>query len=363
MAQLLGEITWRDPILRSVSDPAWEAEVKRRTGHVGEVDRRVAPSAWLREACVASVALRPSVLPQRLFNIGAMVTAQENSCRYCYGTNRAFMRILGYSEAFISRIEQDTQVAELDPRERAFISFCRHLARSRPRPARAEREALVALGYAPLAVNEMALVIASFCFYNRISTLVASPPELALERMANGPLGRLLNLVGPLIRGMLMRPRSPIQDPLDTAALSRGPFGAVIATLAGLPGATMFRVALDGAFASSVLPHTTKALMFAVVARTLDCRRSEDEARGLLVAGGFSDPEIETALSSLDSARLSPLDAKILSWVRGTVSYQPESIQDQTRELAGGIGEAAILEAIGVAALANSTVRLAMLLE
>ncbi len=44
MAQLLGEITWRDPILKPVSDPAWEAEVRRRTGMVGEVDRRVASS-------------------------------------------------------------------------------------------------------------------------------------------------------------------------------------------------------------------------------------------------------------------------------------------------------------------------------
>ena len=44
---------------------------------------------------------RPVAMPQRLFNIGALVTAQENSCRYCYGANRAYMKILGYSESFI----------------------------------------------------------------------------------------------------------------------------------------------------------------------------------------------------------------------------------------------------------------------
>ena len=43
--------------------------------------------------------------------------------------------------------------------------------------------------------------------------------------------------------------------------------------------------------------------------------------------------------------------------------YQTAVIQKQTSTLAADIGDAAMLEAIGVAALANATVRLAMLLE
>ena len=49
--------------------------------------------------------------------------------------------------------------------------------------------------------------------------------------------------------------------------------------------------------------------------------------------------------------------------MRDTVYYQTAAIQNQTRALAADIGSAAVLEAIGVAALANGTVRLAMLLE
>ena len=82
----------------------------------------------------------PSALPERLVRIGSMVTAQENACRYCYGANRAFMKMLGYSEAFIQSVERDVQLAEMDPRERAFVDFCRNLARSRPRPSRSARE-------------------------------------------------------------------------------------------------------------------------------------------------------------------------------------------------------------------------------
>jgi alkylhydroperoxidase family enzyme len=360
MAQLLDEIEWGQAILPRVSDSAWEAEVKRRVGQVSEVDRRVAASPWAREVCVLIVSYRPVAMPQRLFNIGALVTAQENSCRYCYGANRAYMKILGYSESFLRRIEQDATFAELDDKERAFISFCRSLARSRPRPMKADYEALVASGFAPLVVSEMAMLIALGCYYNRIGILIACPPELAFERVANGFVGRLM---GPVMR-MVMAMRPPAQPPtLDAATLSDGPFGTIVATLAGLPGATIFRTALDGAFASAVLPRSVKALMFAVVARTLGCRISEIEARKLLVAEGFSDDEIDSALLTLRSPRLSQRDARLIPWVRNTVYYQTAMVQQQTATLATEIGDAAILEAIGVAALANATVRLAMLLE
>ena len=360
MAQLLDEIEWGQAILPRVSDPAWEVEVKRRVGQVSEADRRVASNPWVREVCVSIAAYRPVAMPQRLFNIGALVTAQENSCRYCYGANRAYMKILGYSESFISRIEQDATFAELDEKERAFISFCRSLARSRPRPMKADYDALVALGFASLAVSEMAFLIALGCYYNRIGILIACPPEHAFERVANGILGRL---IGPVMR-TLMSMRKPAQPAiLDAAALSGGPFGTVVATLTGLPGASIFKTALDGAFASAVLPRSVKALMFAVVARTLGCRTSEVEARKLLAAEGLSDDEVDSALVTLQSPRLSQRDARLIPWVRNTVYYQTAMVQKQTAALAAEIGDAAILEAIGVAALANATVRLAMLLE
>ena len=233
MAQLLDEIEWGQAILPRVSDPAWEVEVKRRAGQVSEVDRRVASSPWVREVCVSMTAYRPVAMPQRLFNIGALVTAQENSCRYCYGANRAYMKILGYSESFISRIEQDATFAELDEKERAFISFCRSLARSRPRPAKADHEALVALGFAPLAVSEMAMLIALGCYYNRISILIACPPEHALrargQQFSRAPDGTID------ANGHVDAPAGAPAT-LDAATLSDGPFGTVVAPWQGCRG-------------------------------------------------------------------------------------------------------------------------------
>jgi alkylhydroperoxidase family enzyme len=358
VAGLLNDIPWGEPILPTVSDPAWEAEVKRRAGQVSEMDRRVARSAWLREMCVADITYRPAAMPPRLFHIGALVTAQENACRYCYGANRALLRIFGWSESFVSRLERDAALAEIDDKGRAFIAFCRSLARSRPRPMKAECDALVALGFSRDAMVEMALVIALSCNHNRMGVLSACPPERLLEGLAGGPLAFVTR---PLVRLAMSLQHPPQPRANDAAALGAGPFGEILAAAAPVPAATIFRNALDGAFASSVLPRTTKALMFAVVARTLGCRTSEGEARRLALDAGLAAPDYDDALAHLRCARLAPREAALLPWVRDTVYYHIGPIQRQTAALARTLGADAMLEAIGVAALANAMVRLAML--
>jgi len=363
MALLLDQIEWGDPILPAVDDPAWEAEAKRRVGRVGEIDRRVAPNPWIRELCVACVSYRPTHVPARLFNIAGFVTAQENACRYCYGANRAALKVMGFSEALIRQIEHDAAVADLDARERAVIAFCRNLARAKPRPSRAALEQLVGLGYSKATANELALLIASFCFYNRVGVLTACPPERAFERFANGPLGRVMGVVAPLtmsLTTLLRRPPRAVAD--DATALAAGPFGEIVASLAGLPAARIVKVALDGAFASQVVSRPTKALMFAIVGRALDCRYTEAESRALLAADGYDAAAVDAAVHTLADSRLPPREAALLPWVRDTVHYQTAAIQARTRALLNDIGPAATLEAIGVAALANGMVRLAMLL-
>ena len=363
MALALNQIVWSEPIVPLAPDPAWEAEVKRRGGRVFEVDRRVASNPWLREACFAAVSYRPSEIPERLYRIGSMVTAQENSCRYCYGANRALMKVLGYSEAFIQAIERDLHLAELDERDRAFIAFCRDLARSKPRPSGAARDALLALGFTRRAVHEMAFAISMACFFNRVTTLMACPPELGMEALANGPLGRLVGSLAPLTArlGSLAR-RKPVETPLDAAALAGSRFGAVLTPLAGLAAARVMKSALEGAFASSVLRPIPKAMIFAVIARALNCSNCESTACGLLSDQGMGNSEIASALADLQSERLAAGEAGLLTWARGTVHYDTGEIQRETRALAAAIGNAAVLEAIGVAALANATARMAMLI-
>lgn len=361
MALLLNEIRWSEPVLPEAHDAAWEAELKRRGVPVLELDRRVAPNLWLREAAHEGMSYMPALLPERLHRMGSMVTAQENSCRYCYGANRALMRLLGYSEAFIQRVEREVQLAELDGKERAYIAFCRSLARSRPRPSAAERAALLALGYTPAQIGEIAFSISFGCFYNRVSTLLACPPERKFERMANGPFRWVLALTMPLMKKLAPgRPETPAPEP---AELRAGPFGPVLSPLAGLRAAKVMKAALDGCFEPGLLSLRAKALIFAVVARALGCPHCEASATRLLIDDGLSAAQVESAMATLRCAELSAAEASLLSWARDTVSYEPSSIQQKTRELGAQLGPAALLEAIGVASLANGTVRLATLLD
>jgi alkylhydroperoxidase family enzyme len=361
MAVMLSEIQWSDPVLPEARDVAWEAELKRRGAQVLDVDRRVAPNRWLREAAYEATNYVPMAVSERLYRIGNMVTAQENACRYCYGANRAYMKVLGYSESFIQQVERDVQTAELNDKERAYIAFCRSLARSRPRPAAAERAALLELGYTPAQIGEIAFSISLGCFYNRVSTLLACPPERKFERMASGPFRGLLALAMPLMKKFA--PKRPAEAPSDRAALAAGPFGVVVAPLAGLRAGTVMKAALDGSFEAGALSRNAKALIFAVVARTLGCPHCEGVATGLLLEGGLSRTDIEGAIATLRCPSLPPREAGLLAWARDTVYYEPSSIQQKARALGAGLGPEALLEAIGVASLANGTVRLAMLLE
>jgi alkylhydroperoxidase family enzyme len=271
------------------------------------------------------------------------------------------MKLLGYSESFIQQVERDVQMAELDGKERAYIAFCRSLARSRPRPAAAERAALLALGYTPAQIGELAFAISFGCFFNRVSTLLACPPEQKFERMASGPIRWLLALAMPLMKKF--GPGRPETAVLDRATLAAGPFGVVLAPLAGLQAGSIMKAALDGAFESGLLSRSAKALMFAVVARTLGCPHCDAAATRLLLADGMSQAEIDSAMATLRCPRLAQGEAGLLAWARDTVYYEPSSIQQKTRALGTELGAPALLEAIGVASLANATVRLAMLLE
>ena len=210
----------------------------------------------------------------------------------------------------------------------------------------------------------MAFLVALGCFHTRVTVLIACPPERLYEGLANGSVGYVVGLMEPLLRARLRRRHlAQLPESLEASALHSGVFAPIVAPLAGLPAAVLMKTALDEAFAPGVLSRGVKALMFGVVARALDCRHTEAESRKLLTADLWTEPEIDGALTTLHSPKLEPREADLLVWARDTVHYQTGPIQQTTRALCGQIGELALLEAVGIAALANSTVRLAMLLE
>jgi hypothetical protein len=142
-----------------------------------------------------------------------------------------------------------------------------------------------------------------------------------------------------------------------------GPFGNLVRLLGDTGPARYLENTLRTAFASDVLPPRTLALMFSVVARTLNCQLCESYAAELTDAYGVPREVREETLATLSSPGLTELEALILPWTRDTVwmPEQPAQIQKRSRPIVEAIGPRMFLEVVGGAAIANGCVRLAML--
>jgi len=357
MPTLLNEIEWSDPILPVVDDEEWEKQVRHELGgQRPDLMMIVSPSKWLRNVCLKWPRYVPQEFSQRLADIATLVCAQENTCRYCYGVARAQLKLFGYSENLISHIEQGMHLAELDEKERAFIQFCRSLARSSPRPPKKDRDRLIELGYSKLAVAEMAFYIANHCFVNRTATFLSCSLFNRLEQVSQSFLGKIFRpIIERKIRKTFWNDIEPLPEDLSS-------FPGVVQSLKGIPGASLLNAAMKGALESTILSRELKVLMFAVVARALECQFCLSESRTMANDLGIKEIEFEKALQTLSSPRLSNTESKIFAWTRETVHFENGDIQRRIKILAEDVDDLMLLEAIGVAALANTIVRLAVLL-
>ena len=98
----------------------------------------------------------------------------------------------------------------------------------------------------------MAFLIATGCFYNRVATLIACPPEVKFERMANGPVGRLIGLTMPLLRKLKRNHAGGSETSATDAQLATARSVRCWHPWRACRQAVM-KAALDGAFASEVL--------------------------------------------------------------------------------------------------------------
>src|SRR5207249_3617500 len=132
---VIADMEWEESLLPPVPVPAGlEAYVRRQFGVVPGWLARVAPAPWLARAWAALVRNPVAHLPPALCDLVALVVSQDNSCRYCFGAQRAVLRLLGYREAYIARLERDFLVAELSAADQAALDFARRVSRADPRP-------------------------------------------------------------------------------------------------------------------------------------------------------------------------------------------------------------------------------------
>jgi alkylhydroperoxidase family enzyme len=338
--------------------PDLVAEIRRTHGGlVPGWAARFAPVPWLVRTMCEMTSFPFAHLSVRDNSLIALVVSRDNSCRFCYGTQRALMRILGYQLDAIERLERG-ELVDPDPGGQLGLDFARKISRGTPRPGASECAALERTGRSREFVAELALSAAFTVFANRASTLVALPPE-PIERTTYQVAGRLLRpfLLRRTRFGARTRPSSP--TPND------GVGADVVAALGASPAAGVLRRAIDAALASPVLPQRTKLLMLAVIARSLACPRSELDARTALAAQGMAADDVARTLDHLGSPALDAREALLVPFARETVRCQPVEIQERLRALSSelGLSREELLEVVGITALANTLCRASVVVE
>ena len=130
------------------------------------------------------VRVTPNV-PVVLGALIASVVAMDNSCRHCYGAFRSMLKIMGYSEAMIRKLEESLAVNELTNKEKAALEFARKVSRSAPRPSESDLQELTAAGFSAIEIAEIAYLAGNNACGNRLATLLALPPDPLEEVEAN----------------------------------------------------------------------------------------------------------------------------------------------------------------------------------
>ena len=357
-APILEQIEWSEPLFPPTPLlPAVEKEARKALGAVPPCLEYTAECPWLSQA-VIHLSQKPFAhLDPALAQLVILVVSQDNSCRHCYGAQRALLKILGYSEKQILKLEHDLHLADLSEREKAALDFARQISRANPRPARPEREALMHLGYSQEAIAELAYCATSCCIINRIATMLAVPPMRTFEKLPESLMGRLMR---PLIARSIRR-KGVFELPEPPAA-GDNPFLPLIAVLGASPCARVLHRVVDDAWTSPGLPRRARLLLFGVIARALNCSYSGAQTCRLLESMDLSREEVEQLFANLTSPRLDPLEVKLMGLARETVRYRPEKIQKLMREVAGDLSRAQLLEVVGVCALGNALCRLSFLL-
>jgi alkylhydroperoxidase family enzyme len=352
-AQSVASMAWAEPLFPLVTNPELDARALSVFPEVPNELATISRLPWLWEFQFQALRKPRAEVPFDLLAIAQLVASQENACRYCFGAQRAVMRLMGYTPEQIDRLEAELAVADRSPRDSAVVAFTRALSRSSPRPAASEIARLEAHGLSQLAGRELAYFIAHTCFSNRMNTCLSTAPETNLEKLSTTWLGRVM-------ARFASRKLRPVKQPLSPRRDFAGPFAKVTSTLAGLPVAELLDRALTDAFASPVLPRRAKLLMFAVVARGLGCPVCSAGALEQLTASGFSPEAAEGVLTHLAGKELDDVESILVPWTRETVRYASGDLQKSTRALHEKLGPERTLEAIGVASLANLVVRVAM---
>jgi alkylhydroperoxidase family enzyme len=361
MSSVLESVAWESALIEPTRDPSLEQYARQRNGVPNPAVRYFVSVPWLARAIVD---LHPEYgllvhLEQSVADLVALVVSQENSCRFCYAAVRVMLWSQGMSLARIQRVEQDLARGDLPARTAAALAFARSQSRKGPAAASEARESALRAGLSPQETKEIAFIVGITDFSNRATTITAVPPR-EFERMPERLHMRLLRPV----MGRLLRSRYARGKPMPLEQPPAHPTAPIVSAYAGSPMAVALERTLRDMWDSPFLTRRCKLLIFAVIARGLGCDLCAPPLSQALGEEGLSNEAVTQVLTHLDAPQLTGVERLLVGFARETIWYEPAPLQRRARALRERLTNPQVLEAIGVAAMANGLCRMgAMVLD
>jgi len=342
-----------------VPDEKLDKEAKEALGYVSIMTQHLNRLPWLARASVLLESYAPQHIDLDLSSLTDMVVAQDHACRYCYGASRAFLKMIGYSENFIRKLEMDLHSSELPEKIRRGLILAKQLSRHNPRPQYDDLASLEKYGYSEVQIMELVFVATISCVSPRISTALALPPE-PFEKFANGPIVKIMK---PIFN-FFSRKKKKVPIRTNFPENYDGPFSMIIEALRPVPqAATLIGEVLMAGWESPVLSKRAKALIVLVVSKAVGCGALEGDAVKILLTRGFTETEIAEIGAKLATGSMDPMEKNIILFARETVRFEPSYLQMKAREFSAGIAPEVFLEVLGISAIANFVSRLSVILR
>lgn len=352
---------WGEGIVEPQPSPDLERQFRRRVGFVPRMVPYLSPHPWVPRAVLFLVAPRLEALDEDLCMQICFVVARDNACRYCYGSLRTFLRVAGYSESELDRLEDELYLRGQQGPERDALTFALQISKGRLQ----HEETVAALrdgGYGPTALREMAGSALLDTLTTRVATMLAVPIDVDLEaRTAPWYFDVLQPLLRPLLAGW-QRLGAASDPPLAPEAVE-GPLAPWLVRLSGTHvGRLLHDLTNEWLHHHPALSLRTKLLILAVVGRALSQDELNDRVRDLLSErGGLSREAVEAAVTHLRGDALSDRAAGLLRLARESVRYEPQRLQPLVREHTANLSRAETIDAVATIGLSNALARLCML--
>jgi len=349
---------WRRVIVEPHESPALEQLFRRRTGLAPVVVPYVAPHSWAYRPFLFLMNPELEEIGGQLCSQICFVVARDNACRFCYGSFRSFLRVAGYSEAELDRLEGELFLNEENSAERKALEFAVELSRGRLQQGAAVAS-LREAGYGKTGVREIAGIAVASTLMNRVATMLAIPLNKDAETLTSQ---WYFDLLQPVMRGLLRGWQyfaTPDAPPLRAEAVE-GPFAPWIRRLRGTcVGHVVHDIVNQWIKNESALPLRTKLFILGVVARGLHAEALEERTE-MLVAEccDVSSADFEAVVDHLRGSVVTNREERLLRLARESIRYDAGRIQATARDHMQGLSRAETIDAVATLGLSNALARL-----